>query len=122
MTTGDIETCQTQNDITGVLSGVPTKAHHTLADNMVGGDDDMAGLEIKIKDQKHWIDSSTGAGIELAQGDMLQLRQLLKENKKMLTAGGDIAGVGLKETKDDMVINSTVVDLTSKAPADPVSN
>ena len=31
-----------------------------------------------------------------------------------------MAGGGLKETKDDMAINLTVVDLTSKAPADPV--
>ena len=37
-----------------------------------------------------------------------------------MTAGGDMAGGGLTETNDDMTIDLTGGDLTSKDPADPV--
>ena len=79
---------------------------------------DRAELEIEIGDAQHLIDTSTGVALELAQEDMLQLQQLLKENKKTITAGGDIGG-DLTETDDDMAIDLTGGDLTSKDPADP---
>ena len=83
-------------------------------------DDDMARLNTKIMDAQHLIDTSTGVALELAQEDMLQLQQLLKKNKKTMTAGGDMAGGDLTGTNDDMAIDLTGGDLTSKDPADPV--
>mmetsp|Transcript_50094 Transcript_50094/g.56723 ORF Transcript_50094/g.56723 Transcript_50094/m.56723 type:complete len:80 (-) Transcript_50094:214-453(-) len=50
---------------------------------------------------------------------MLRLQQLLK--KKTMTAGGDMANGGLAETKDDMAIDLTGGDLTSKDLADSVN-
>ena len=36
-----------------------------------------------------------------------------------MTASGDIADGGLKDTEDDMVIDENAVDLTDKPPVDP---
>ena len=107
-----------------MTDGVANKDGPTLVLKSVSDstaiNDDKARLKIKIVNAQHLTNTSTGVALELAQEDMLQLQQLLKKNKETMTAGGDMAGGESTKNNDDMAIDLTGGDLTSKDPADPV--
>ena len=47
---------------------------------------DRVELEIEIRDTQYLIDTNTNVAQEMTQEHMMQLQQLLKENKKTTTA------------------------------------